>query len=184
MAYPSHGRGIQYKGVRKAEHMIKFLQNIIEPVIRIVDDSEKIKYKIYYDAFVTAYIDASPKSYDYGVYYTIALRFLERDPLREVPFLIVTKKNSGLINNNNDLPQLRLELWNETLIYPSGNEWKPDDLLTWIYDNLHQVSVWASPQGTKTNYLSVYMQPGPALILFTPRNPLLEHINYYSAVSF
>lgn len=45
MAYPSHGRGIQYKGIRTSEHMVKFLNNIIHPVIRICDNSEKLHYK-------------------------------------------------------------------------------------------------------------------------------------------
>lgn len=35
IAYPSHGRGIQYNGPKTAHHMIKFLSVIIKPLIRI-----------------------------------------------------------------------------------------------------------------------------------------------------
>lgn len=35
----------------------------------------------------------------------------------------------------------------------------------------------------KSRQMSSYLQPGPALILFTPRNPLWEHTDIYSMVS-
>lgn len=40
IAYPTHGRGIQYNGPLEAFHMIAFLNNICKPIIRIkhVDD--------------------------------------------------------------------------------------------------------------------------------------------------
>lgn len=37
IAYPTHGRGIQYNGAKNAENMIKFLHGIISPLIRLVD---------------------------------------------------------------------------------------------------------------------------------------------------
>lgn len=68
-------------------------------------------------------------------------------------------------------------------IYSKLNEWKPDLLVSWISDSIHQVSVWASLPGGKSLSLSNYIQPGPALILFTPRNPLYNQVDYYNAVS-
>lgn len=40
IAYPTHGRGIQYNGARTAQHMIKFLTAIISPLIRIDNVNE------------------------------------------------------------------------------------------------------------------------------------------------
>lgn len=40
IAYPTHGRGIQYNGVRNAQHMVKFLTAIMSPLIRIDDTLE------------------------------------------------------------------------------------------------------------------------------------------------
>lgn len=34
IAYPSHGRGVQYNGPLKSFHMIKFLKKIINPIVR------------------------------------------------------------------------------------------------------------------------------------------------------
>lgn len=146
------------------------------------------------------YVDAKLGSSKYGVFYTAALRFLERDPFREVQFLVVTQDFSS----PTDVPLLELYLWNETLvcflfmitciymyltkliklqIYPTANEWRPEPIVSWITENLHQVSVWASPPGGKSQSLSNYLQPGPALILFTPRNPLYSNLDYYTVVS-
>lgn len=52
MAYPSHGRGIQYKGIKKAEHMIKFLRNVMQPMLRIIDSAERFQYKALYDVSI------------------------------------------------------------------------------------------------------------------------------------
>lgn len=43
--------------------------------------------------------------------------------------------------------------------------------------------MWVSPSGVKSQQLSMYLQPGPALVLFTPRNPLISFTDYYGLVS-
>lgn len=110
------------------------------------------------------------------------MRFLERDPLREVQFLVLTGNDRGNISAVEENPILHLVLWNETRPYPITYEWQPDLLISWIFENLHQVSLWAVPSGTKSQYLASYVQPGPALILFTPRNPLYDAVDYYTAL--
>lgn len=49
MAYPAHGRGIIYKGLRKAEHMIKFLQSVMKPFTRIINYNDVSIYQTLYD---------------------------------------------------------------------------------------------------------------------------------------
>lgn len=49
IAYPTHGRGIQYNGAKTSEHMIKFLTGIINPLIRIDEFSEIYSLLAVYD---------------------------------------------------------------------------------------------------------------------------------------
>lgn len=56
MAYPAHGRGIQYKGPRTAHHMMKFLQLVMQPFVRITDTREIGKYRAHYDVSIIFFI--------------------------------------------------------------------------------------------------------------------------------
>lgn len=148
-------------------------------------------------AVILAEVNGSPGSFDYAVFYSVALRFLEKDPLREVAFAILTEPNLD--------PSLYIHMWNETLvnpklmlkfnknlsiccsklqIYPNDKEWKTETILSWIYKYLHQATMWISPTGSKGQQLSSYIQSDPAIILFTPRNPLMQFVDYYDMVSF
>lgn len=43
IAYPSHGRGLQYNGPLKSHHIIKFLKKVCNPLARVVD--EKVNFE-------------------------------------------------------------------------------------------------------------------------------------------
>ncbi|GJQ80005.1 hypothetical protein Trydic_g9478 [Trypoxylus dichotomus] len=170
IAYPAHGRGIQYNGPKTALHMMRFLNSFMEPLVRVSNlDVHHLRQT--HDAVVVANINAGPGSLDYAVFYSAALRHLEKDPFQEVIFAVNT-------DYNNDAQKLSLYTWNNTIIY-LDEIWTVDHLLNWIHKNSIQVTIWASPTGTKSQQLSNYIQPGPALILFTPRNPLFNSIDYY-----
>ncbi|KAG5891308.1 hypothetical protein JTB14_002869 [Gonioctena quinquepunctata] len=168
IAYPSHGRGVQYNGPISAFHMIQFLQKVCNPILRISNDYPKE----FDDAYVIAELDASPGSLAFAVVYTAALRYLERDPQHRITFYV---KPSAVSN-----PSLHLYLWNETLVYPVYDEpWLPNKILQWIIKNVRQVTSWVLPSGSKSMTLSSSMQNRPTLILFTPRNPLRVRVDYY-----
>lgn len=61
--------------------------------------------------------------------------------------------------------------------------WAADEILQWIYKNMHQVSSWVLPNAVKSISLSKSIDEEPVLILFTPRNPLQPISDYYSLVS-
>ncbi|KAK9708828.1 Thioredoxin [Popillia japonica] len=170
IAYPAHGRGIQYNGPKTALHMIRFLNAFIEPVVR-VNNLDVVYLRQTHDAVVVANINALPGSLDYAVFYSTALRYLEKDPFQEVVFAVNTDHSNGA-------QKLSLYIWNNTMIYIEGT-WRVDSLLNWVHKNIVQVTVWASPTGSKSQQLANYIQPGPALILFTPRNPLFDSVDYY-----
>lgn len=68
-------------------------------------------------------------------------------------------------------------------IYPTHElDWRPEIILRWIMKNLHQLTKWVAPSGTKSLLLSNNIYPGPSLILFTPFNPLNPNTDYYNMV--
>lgn len=176
IAYPTHGKGIQYKGPNSAYYIVKFLKSLTRPMIRISDESEVDDLLSSHDAVVVGCVDMKPGSTDYAVFYNTAMRFLEKDPMQDTVFAVISEFNGERCNENS--PSMTLHMWNETLLYAS-DEWKSTSLLTWILNNLHQVSVWFTPSGSKSLALSSFLYPGPALILFTPRNPLDSFVDYY-----
>lgn len=176
IAYPTHGKGIQYKGPNTAHYMVKFLKSFTRPLVRIDGESDVDDLLSNHDAVVVGCVDAKPGSIDYAVFYNTALRFLEKDPVQETVFAIISDLNNEYCIENS--PSMALHMWNETLLYAS-DDWKSTSLLTWIISNLHQVSAWITPLGSKSLTLSAFLHPGPALILFTPRNPLNFFVDYY-----
>lgn len=182
IAYPAHGRGVLYSGPRTAPHMMRFLNSMMKPIIRVSDPQEINLLMSSYDALIVGEVNALPGSPDFGNLYVTALRLLEKDPFQEVGFVVLTVGDYN--SDQNFHPKLKIHLWNETMIYPSDNPWKTGPLLNWILKTIHQVTSWVSPVGTKSQQLSLYVQPGPTLVLFTPRNPLASSVDYYDLVGF
>lgn len=58
-----------------------------------------------------------------------------------------------------------------------------ENVSSWIVKKLKKISSWLTPSGTKSLSLAGLLQPGPTLILFTPKNPLLEQIDNFNMVS-
>lgn len=63
---------------------------------------------------IVSHVNALPGSEAYGVLYTTALRFLEKDPFQEVAFAVWTHSDATI--SQDDLPALELHLWNETWV--------------------------------------------------------------------
>ncbi|EFA08737.2 thioredoxin domain-containing protein 11 [Tribolium castaneum] len=167
IAYPTHGRGIQYNGPLEAFHIIKFLQNVCKPILR-PETVDELMGK--HDTVVLGKINVLPGSYEYAVFYSTALRFLERDPFRDTIFAVLPQKSDFD-------PSISLHVWNGTIDFKG--ELTTESLTSWILKNSHQITSWVSPTGMKSLSLSNFMQPGPTLILFTPRNPLLQQTDHF-----
>lgn len=181
IAYTQHTKGIQYKGVKDANHMIKFIQSILRPLSRVEHPSDLINMMSSHDAVVLGLFDFSGNigSPGFHIFYSAALKLLEKDPLRDVGFAVVTSEVAAARFGEFNLPAVRLYMWNETLEYSPLAEYSVDALTKWISQNVHQVSVWVNPPGVKSLTLSPYVERGSVLILFTPRNSLLLHNHYY-----
>ncbi|XP_021942555.1 thioredoxin domain-containing protein 11 isoform X2 [Zootermopsis nevadensis] len=181
IVYIQHNKGVQYKGIREAAHMIRFLQYVLRPLERITSLSDVMTLMSVYDAVVVGCFNfaGSIGSPGYYSFYAAALKFLERDPHREVGFAVVTSMKTCAELWIDWSPTLRIYMWNETLQYPHQAEFTSDVLVQWISANTHQVSAWVTPPGVKSLTLAPYVDRGSVLILFTPRNPLQDkNYNY------
>lgn len=182
MLYPSRASGIQYRGIRNASYMIRFLHNVMNPIVRITGAEQLTELLVNYDAVMVGYfnftrLDRTP---GYREFYKAAIRALERDPNRELVFAIVTGASSGEAEHNvYKFPSANLHMWNESLRYPEDSEWTSENILNWISSSIHQPALWLQPPGVKALTLAPYVREGPVLFLFTPRNPLHpENYNY------
>ncbi|XP_024891528.1 thioredoxin domain-containing protein 11 isoform X1 [Temnothorax curvispinosus] len=185
MLYPSRDSGINYRGIRTAPYMIRFLDALMNPIIRITHKEQLMELLVAYDAVVVGYfnftrLDRTP---GYKEFYKAAIRSLERDPNRELVFAIVTSASSSKLHYGvYKFPSASLLMWNESLSYPEGNEWTSENILNWISNSVHQPSLWLQPPGIKALTLAPYLREGPVLFLFTPRNPLHTENYVYNLI--
>ncbi|XP_076292907.1 thioredoxin domain-containing protein 11 isoform X2 [Lasioglossum baleicum] len=182
MLYPSRESGIQYKGIRTWQYMIRFLNAAMNPIVRVTHPDQLMELLVNYDAVVVGYfnftrLDRTP---GYKEFHKTAISVLEDDPNRELVFAIVT---SALASQRDHkvykFPSADLMMWNESLRYPEDSEWTSENILGWIRSSTHHPALWLQPPGVKALTLAPYLKEGPILFLFTPRNPLhLENYNY------
>ena len=183
MLYPSRDSGIQYRGIRTWPYMARFLNAVMNPVIRITHKEQLVELLVNYDAVVVGYFNFTriDKTPGYKEFYKAAIRALERDPNRELVFAIVTNALSSERDYNvYKFPSANLLMWNESLSYPEDSEWTSENILNWIISSTHQPALWLQPPGVKALTFAPYLKEGPVLILFTPRNPLHSENYYYN----
>lgn len=174
MAYQRNGFGVQYqKNLWTEGALTKFVTSLLNPLQRLVTPDDLLESMTSKDAIIVAFIDIEKQPKKLRIYKRTALKFLERDPFNEIGFTIVTgqsTENFGVLQT----PTIRAYMWNETLEF-TGN-FTSKEILRWVNEKLHQVSIQMSPTGTKSLTLSPYLNHGPVLVYFTPRN-------YYSEIS-
>ncbi|XP_017881600.1 thioredoxin domain-containing protein 11 [Ceratina calcarata] len=182
MLYPSKKSGVEYRGIRTWPYMIKFLNTVMNPIVRITHKEQLMNLLVNYDAVVVGYfnftrLDRTP---GYKEFHKAAVRALEEDPNREMVFAIVTSALSSKTDYDiHQFPSAHLLTPSETIRYPEGSEWISENLLNWISNSMHPPVLWLQPPGVKSLTLAPYLRDGPVLFLFTPRNPLhSENYNY------
>ncbi|XP_020280773.1 thioredoxin domain-containing protein 11 isoform X2 [Pseudomyrmex gracilis] len=194
MLYPSRDSGIDYRGIRTAPYMIRFLDSLINPIVRITYKEELRELLIAHDektfvdnlqAVVVGYFNFTRlnRTPGYREFYRTAIRSLEKDPNRELAFAIVTSASSSELHHGvYRFPSARLLMWNESLTYPEDKEWTSENILNWISGSIHQPSMWLQPPGVKAFTLAPYLRDGPVLFLFTPRNPFHTENYIYNLI--
>ncbi|XP_076752476.1 thioredoxin domain-containing protein 11 isoform X2 [Xylocopa sonorina] len=180
MLYPSRDSGVEYRGIRTWPYMIRFLNTVMNPIVRITHKEQLTYLLMNYDAVVVGYFNFTrlDKTPGYKEFYKAAIRALEEDPNRELVFAIVTSVLSSETDYNiYKFPSANLLMWSESVRYPEDSEWTSENILNWVSSSIHQQVLWLQPPGVKAVTLAPYLKDGPVLFLFTPRNPL-HHENY------
>ncbi|XP_053673811.1 uncharacterized protein LOC128724072 [Anopheles nili] len=173
MAYQPSGLAVQYHQTWTTAALSRFVQSLMLPLHRFSSPGDLMDHMTGKDAVVVAFLDVMHESKLYQRYYQASLKWLEKDPFQEVSFGIVTGQSSNMFGVET-VPSIRLYLWNETIEYVGNTSWSPHELISWIYKQLHVVSMWIAPPGNvKSKTIDPFFQQGPVLMLFTPR-PLYD----------
>jgi len=160
LAYIGSSKGIQYRGPLQGAYMSKFLEAILRPLERVnrADDLDRLLVKS--NAVLTGYFDFRvPKPLGFKSFYLASTRYLEYDVHRTVSFATITNPTAaaalGIDVKATKNYDIRLHLWNETLIYPHNGSAKLnlDRLLPWIYHRSHGPVQWLSPTGRKSELI-------------------------------
>lgn len=174
MAYQRNGYGVQYqKNLWTGSALTKFVTSMLNPMRRLVTPDDLLEQITSRNAVVVGFMDVQKHLRQYQSFYRSALKFLERDPFDEIGFSIVTGESASNFGVT-ITPTVRAYMWNETIEY-TGN-FTSREIVRWVSDKLHQVTLQISPQGQKSMSMSAFFNNGPVLLYFTPRN-------YYSEIS-
>ncbi|XP_018323145.1 thioredoxin domain-containing protein 11 isoform X2 [Agrilus planipennis] len=179
IAYPTVGKGIQYKGPKAAPYMMRFLMQLMQPFVRVTTTEEIVQLMATHDALVLGSVNALPGSRDFAVLYSTILRYASQDVTQNMAFAVLTIPAKDQ-NGNPYKPSIFLYMWNETLKYPDESPWTPDSILNWITDTFQVNTMWLVPPKIKTNTLSFTLENSPSLFLFTPRNPMKQSNDFYN----
>ncbi|KAK6623870.1 hypothetical protein RUM44_010726 [Polyplax serrata] len=176
VAYLQHSKGIHYQGPLKSVYIINFIKTVMRPVRRILNPSDIFHLTSQFSVLVVGFFLFSGNlgAPGYYTFYSTALRMLENDPFCEVGFAVTTDQETASVLEFDMVPSIRLYLWNETYDYPLDADYTEESLVKWILKKMNKVVQWVSPPKLKSQTLSPHISNGPALILFTPRNPLVE----------
>lgn len=174
MAYQRNGYGVQYqKNLWTEGALTKFVTSMLNPLQRLVTPDDLLEQITSRDALVVGFLDMQKHKRQFQSFHRSALKFRERDPFDEIGFSIVTGESANNFGVTH-MPTVRAYIWNETLEY-TGN-FTSKEIVRWVSEKMHQVSVYLSPPGEKSMSMSAYFNHGPVLLYFTPRN-------YYSEIS-
>ncbi|XP_059353614.1 thioredoxin domain-containing protein 11-like isoform X2 [Daphnia carinata] len=197
LGYVGASRGVHYNGPLQYDYIDKFVQSLITPLIRIETVADLNILLIQSSVVVTGFFNfdlAKPKGF--YTFYRAALKYLEYDSRKTVVFAVITNPSAAQrLGINLSMPRqfdLRLHLWNETLIYPyNDNAIDTSQLLQWIHHRSHSPMQFISPIGRKNQMIQRHLsEQQPSLILFTSSSrpsyqTMVKEVafNYYNCVS-
>ncbi|XP_046462929.1 thioredoxin domain-containing protein 11-like [Daphnia pulex] len=176
LGYVGGTKGVQYRGPLQYEYLDKFVQSLLKPLKRIETVADLYKLLTQSTAVVTGYFNFdSVKPNGFYSFYLASLRNLEYDAHESIAFAIATNPNAAnrlgihLITTSQQF-DVRLHLWNETLIYPHNeNTIDVPRFLQWIHYRSHSPIQLIWPSCRKNQLIQHYLieQQRPSLILFT-----------------
>ncbi|XP_058818717.1 thioredoxin domain-containing protein 11 [Topomyia yanbarensis] len=170
MAYQPNGLAVQYHQAWTDAALGRFVQSLITPIQRLTGPGDLMSFMSGKDAVVVAFLEMNENAKQYSRFYQTSMKWLEKDPFQEVAFGVVTGESS-IAFGVDEVPAIRLHLWNETIEFTGNNSWTTQELTAWINKHIQVVSMWIAPPGaTKSSSLAPYFNQGPVLFYFTPRS--------------
>ncbi|XP_059165869.1 thioredoxin domain-containing protein 11-like isoform X2 [Physella acuta] len=186
MAYHTKLDGYRYLGILRAEHLIKFVEELLHPLSVLHSKVELLDLLAKHETVVLGCfsLTTSDSIDSYKQFYYASMRILEKDPYQPVKFAVVTKCNwaaeFGLLQYE-DIIMLRIA--NTSLLYPHGKNITSTNLLNWALGNKGMLMIKRlSPEGMKSLALSQEINRGPAFIMFHKENPLFNIEHGYSVL--
>lgn len=169
---------VQFKGHWYADHLISFVMNVLNPISKIDSTEHLSRFKSNNDGLVVlcADLQSTRGARLYQIFHSVALKFLELDPYRDIKFAVVLNSRVSLYLTQ-VFPSLVLLNFNNSMNY-KGN-FTEGNIIEWILGSLGAKPVnWVNLSGTKSMTLNYYLKNETSLVLFTPRN-LLRNMNLY-----
>ncbi|XP_023941308.2 thioredoxin domain-containing protein 11 isoform X2 [Bicyclus anynana] len=163
--------------------MVKFLELIMKPLEKISNTEDLVNLLSICDAVAVGFTPLTGTSRSYNIWYNVALKFYEFDPIGELCFGAVTSGDLASDLGVDSLPNARLMLWNDTKEYKSedsNQSWNETILANWLLENFSQPVARIIPMWKKSLNFNRYADGNPMLILFTPLNPLYEQLPSYA----
>lgn len=168
MAYTKNNIAIPYNGQWTETALARFVYLMLKPIHRIYNAEELLAILHNHDAVLVVFIDMEQSQTFHKIFYQTAIKWLEKDPYGDVAFAVVTGQSMAAFGIDSE-PTLRLYLWNKTVAY-ENEVWKASLILNWIDQTRYQLTHWLSPPGARSKEFDTFVQKGPVLLLFTPRN--------------
>lgn len=168
MAYSKGSIAVPYNGQWTETALTRFMYLMLRPMHRIHKPDDLLAIIHNHDAVVTLFVNIHNSYTFYNIFYQTATKWLEKDPQGDIAFAVVTGEDMNLFGIENE-PTLRLYLWNRTIEY-DDEVWKVSLIHKWLIENRQQVTHWLAPPGSRSKEFDTFVQKGPVLVLFTPRN--------------
>ena len=165
----AHVRGvsfdIEYRGPLVASYLIKFVENLLDPLVPITSPGDLLLLRVKHDAVVLRFVDftRSPSSsnFNYATLLEGSVKTLVQDPFRRIAFAVVTNRKVAHKLRVLRTSSIYLFLWNQTHelslgsdlsetsdplqerhqrrrhVTPTPSPLFPDNAMNWIFESVH-----------------------------------------------
>ncbi|CDW59393.1 ADP ribosylation factor 1 [Trichuris trichiura] len=179
--------GLVYAGAITADYMLKFIDHLINPMVRLSNDKQLASFLSLPADRVIGYVSSysrPPDHFYYLTFYYAALKILQSDPLRKVVnFGIITDKYLASKLNMTASGQLCIfaGFGKTSKLYPKSKPFKSDAIVDWLFHKIGTVNVWGNPSHKRSFALKETFEK-PTLLLLAPWQLLLERSSLVSLV--
>lgn len=161
VAYVGLERAVEYKGPHKADYMIKFLNSIIHPIMRLDSVTDLWKARYIHDALLVGFLQIDgPSEIGLNALYETALTLASRDYLHRTAVAVFTHSRFNSVLGVNVEPSIYLYIWNKRVHY--NGTLKRGPLLKWVMESL---------KGNLISTDGLLLLKPPTVVMFTPLHP-------------